>query len=992
MTQPDGLFPDSAFNFSSLAELAGRPQSEWEAQIRGQSSNGFEMVLGALFGPLPADLKEGIEFTRAVITAIIRQILNLPGQIWDSVEDALAALGAWVSDIPIIGDILSIINDTFSALFGGVDFTDLPSPGEVWQTVINTLMLPLNLLLGPSSPLNALNIFGRLQLPQFGGGVPLSALTPSVPNELEPFSATSVPTADGWSYDAVADAAKVVCDGSTKMLYLSGAAIKVEEGQPLNIAQKVRYTGVTSAAGQTIQYVLHTFTSDDGSGTATPVVVAGINNPSGTASTVTIGDTSWDPPVGVGSVYPVLVVDEDVTAGTVFWENTPSLKKGLDSVLAGGLPAALGSLGDWIEALVDQMLGALGLPALGTLFDKITDLSDEIGDWLTDTLGTQSDLADLIGDLLANPAAVLGSLPQSLISGLATSLANAGQDIRDAIVQAMGGTGTGHTATDVLNALLNIPQTAISNLEDDLADAGDAIADVFDDVRDGWNKFWDGIFKTTGSTGKTAADVQTAALEVINTATAAHVNVETANAAVATWQSQFTQQQLAQPLWLTGADGTCEVTVPLGWCQFYTSPVSAATAAFSCASGSHSHTAGAIAVTATDYYMTPVFAPAQIGGTNFPAGSFVGGVIRCRGGDLKDTISAVGTYGAGARFVIYEMDVSDGSVALLYESANLTASGTFGPIVHEMPSGSEFITTVGQVLIVGIWAPVGISALFSGCPMSQGFKSSSTAFPKSIGVKDTGWSTNAPTSMSDGDFTYMFLSNAGGNLDTMHQNTVPYFGIGSASPPAPLVRRRFVSQFATSGVSDWVNVTGTFGTINGELSSSALAAGVYKDALATDSPGVEIHLSPTRTVGKTRIAVKSNADMSQWIGIELDRTSTSAMTAKIVTGTGPNSGLTTRFTSGNVSTTVGPIEADPITGDQRNGGEYFRVAYTQANNTYELFTMNPLYRTWSSLGTWVDSGGFTTHGLAYRYGGAVTGVSGSPNKGQAVTKVEFYDL
>lgn len=364
----------------------------WGDRVAAMFSN-----LAALFGIEDTDLDGDIDIHdvwSTVVTTFIQPLLDLFGAIGDG------------------------LNAILGPIFGGLDFTDLPTPAEVWQTVINTLMLPLNLLLGPSSPLNALNIFGRLQLPQFGGGVPLSALTPSVPNELEPFSATSVPTADGWSYDAVADAAKVVCDGSTKMLYLSGAAIKVEEGQPLNIAQKVRYSGVTSAAGQTIQYVLHTFASDDGSGTATPVVVAGINNPSGTAGTVTIGDTSWDPPVGVGSVYPVLVVDEDVTVGTVFWENTPSLKKGLDSVLAGGLPAALGNLGDWIESLVDQMLGALGLPALGTLFDKITDLSDEIGDWLTDTLGTQSDLANLIGDLLANPAAVLGALPRTLITGL----------------------------------------------------------------------------------------------------------------------------------------------------------------------------------------------------------------------------------------------------------------------------------------------------------------------------------------------------------------------------------------------------------------------------------------------------------------------------------------------------------------------------------------------------------------------------------------------
>lgn len=446
MTQPSGEYPDGAFNLDSLAELAARPQSEWEAQMRGQTSNGFELVLSALFGPLPADLREGIEFTRALVTAIIRQILNLPGQIWDSVEDALAALAGWVADIPIIGDILTIINDTFSAIFGGIDFTGtLPTPAEVWQTVINTLMLPLNLLLGPGS---------RIELPQLPS-VFLGSLTTASPNFLEAFSAMSVPTSDGWSYDSVADAAKVVCDGSTKTLYLSGPVIPVEAGQPLNIAQKVRYSGVTSGAGQTIQFVLETFASDDGSGTATPVVVDGITNPSGTASTVTIGDPDWDPPPGVESVRPVLVVDELVTAGTVFWENRPSLKKGLDSALSGGLPKAIQDRIDDMQATWDKFKGAAG--------------------------GTVDDIED--------------------------ALNGAGQAIRDAIANALGHSGTGHTSANILTYLQNIPQTVVTGLTDSLGDLqttlnqiGDIFANtvvtpingVVQAIKDWWNQWFGG--------------------------------------------------------------------------------------------------------------------------------------------------------------------------------------------------------------------------------------------------------------------------------------------------------------------------------------------------------------------------------------------------------------------------------------------------------------------------------------------------------------------
>lgn len=335
-----------------------------------------------------------------------------------------------LADIPILGDIIEAItgvedgdlNDlgTFflniRTFLASINFMD-PSFNIATAAAqfVNLILLPLNLLLGPNSPLNALNIFGRLQLPQFGGGVPLSALTPTVPNELEPFSATSVPTSDGWSWDAAAGAAKVVADGSTKTLFLSGAAIKVDADQPLQYQIPVRYTGVTSGAGQTIQLALDTFTSDDGSGTATRVVVGSITSPSGTLSVPTVlGALNWDVPDGVGSVRPVLVVDELVTAGSVFWLNTPVLKKKLAGPLSDGLPKAIQDRIDDMQATWDKFKGGVG--------------------------GTVDDIED--------------------------ALDGAGQSIRDAIANALGHSGTGHTSANILTYLQNIPQTVVNGLDD----------------------------------------------------------------------------------------------------------------------------------------------------------------------------------------------------------------------------------------------------------------------------------------------------------------------------------------------------------------------------------------------------------------------------------------------------------------------------------------------------------------------------------------------
>ncbi|MFV8049956.1 hypothetical protein [Mycobacterium sp. 48b] len=359
------------------------------------------------------------DLTGIDLTGIRDFLENMFGSIdWSNLPDAGDVWQFVVSTFiqPII-DVVGAIGDGLNAILGpifaGLDFNDLPSPAEVWQTVINTIMLPLNLLLGPSSPLNALNIFGRLSLPQFGGGVPLMALTTAVPNELEPFSATSVPSSDGWSWNATESAAQVVADGSTKTLYLSSGVIKVEEGQPINTTIPVKYTGVSSGVGQSIRYVLETFTSDDGSGTATPVTVQAISNPSGSITTpVTLGDTSWDIPAGVQSVRPALV--QDLSAGTVFWKNTPQFKRILAGPLAGGLPAAIQDRIDDLQATWDKFKGGVG--------------------------GTVDDIDD--------------------------ALDNAGQAIRDAIANALGHAGTGHTAADILSYLQNIPKTVVDGLED----------------------------------------------------------------------------------------------------------------------------------------------------------------------------------------------------------------------------------------------------------------------------------------------------------------------------------------------------------------------------------------------------------------------------------------------------------------------------------------------------------------------------------------------
>lgn len=428
----------------------------------------------------PFTAQQLIEFGQELIEQFLRRVVLAVAGSFIPGEASFDQLRDWALNLPVIGDILTKINEVFSAIFGGIDFTgELPTPEEVWSTVVSTFINPLINVVEAvaeallTAPLNAANLFGRIALGQFGSGVPIMALTTAVPNELETFTAASVPTSDGWSFNSGQDAAQVVADGSTKGLWLKSGVIKVEEGQPVNTTVKVKYSGISSGAGQTIRYVLETYESEDGSGPMVPVVVGSITNPSGTVSSpVTLGDTSWDIPVGVQSVRPLLEVDEAVTAGTVFWLNTPELFKKLAGPLSEGLPAA-------IQARIDEFQG-------------------------------------LLSDLLTNPAAVISSIPQALVAGLTGAVSELNQ-IRDIL--------RGLVVTPINSAIQDIKDwwTALGGKVQNLTSGGtlpptsvDSAAggtSLGQDLLDTWNKIVGG-YRRTAATGQTSADVEEVMMSV----------------------------------------------------------------------------------------------------------------------------------------------------------------------------------------------------------------------------------------------------------------------------------------------------------------------------------------------------------------------------------------------------------------------------------------------------------------------------------------------
>ncbi|MEW2478734.1 hypothetical protein AB0876_04010 [Mycobacterium sp. NPDC049093] len=435
------------------------------AQFIGKFIEKFlgEVVLalaGLLIPGLPSfdQLKDWADNLPNQIAAFIESlnIFAIPAEVQSSINAAL-------------GDLQDALHGSYSG--SGPIFLAVQALAEAWLTA--------------TSPLNAANVFGRFGLGQFGGGVPLNALTPAVSNELEPFRATSELPAtgdgdrDGWSFNAAEDAAQVVCDGSPKALYLKSGVIKVESGQPLDTSVSVKYSGVTSGAGQTIRLVLDTFTTDDGSGSATPVTVGAISNPSGTITTpVSLGDSSWDIPTGVKSVRPVLECDELITAGTVFWKNTPELFKELAGPLADGLVPALDNAG---QAIRDAIANALGHS------------------------GT--------GHTSANILAYLQNIPQTVVSGLGdlNTLTNQIRDIFAGIVVTPINS-TVQAIKDWFNGVVGKTQNLTSggNLPPSNVGSPTGGTNIGQDILDTLNGIWAGLRGAGSASGKTAADVATA--------------------------------------------------------------------------------------------------------------------------------------------------------------------------------------------------------------------------------------------------------------------------------------------------------------------------------------------------------------------------------------------------------------------------------------------------------------------------------------------------
>ncbi|MGC4964232.1 hypothetical protein [Gordonia sp. DT101] len=402
---------------------------------------------------------------------------------WETLGEPIAAMQEWVQALVSVfqGDLGPLESLVGQAIQGFQ--ADLAGLGEAIE---GTYSGDDTVLIGIQAAVSGIrSIAGGLIDPSRIPQIFLSQLSnqPS-PNLLSGFgefdSAATIDGAGQWVWDDTTGhespgSARAVADGTLKVL--TSEAIAVSAGQTLDVSGRVRWIDATASSDQSpvAQLTIMPYT---GATTGTPTVISSINGPLYTDSG---GDFValagiYEVPDEVDGVRVRITCEAAMTPGATVWWDDISLRKTATSLpqqWVSGLSDTLGDLWDGITNLVDQVLSALGVTPEGGILDRILDLSDELGDLLGSAEDTAAEVSNLITGLLASPASLLGSLPQSKIIDLVPTLnAKAAQSAVDAvqnfieelvnaILQAIRGIPVvGGTLADVISDLGQLNSTA----------------------------------------------------------------------------------------------------------------------------------------------------------------------------------------------------------------------------------------------------------------------------------------------------------------------------------------------------------------------------------------------------------------------------------------------------------------------------------------------------------------------------------------------------
>lgn len=457
------------------------------------------------------------DVTDAILNAFESWIDSIP----DFITDLVSAFFGWITEVPelvvkVVGKILDWFTDDHNLIETVVStwlsfITEIPgligliistwiewiieAPGMVLDFITRAL-LPFGLL-GPDSPLNALNIFGFLQdlnLPF----ISLSSIGNTSPNVLVMpgfDDSNSISVATGWSRDATVGhtdpgSAKAVASG--KALELQSVAVPVGEAQNLTAKVWLKWAGLTYTGAQPVTLCLNRYNGTTYLGTT---VLAGATSPSSTQGSWTqlVGPT-YVVPAGVTHVKVAFKVTSTTTGGTI-WFDDAELRKTTD-----GLPQSwifnlipdLGELGDFIKQVVDIIFDALGATPIfgGFISALLMPFRNLISGWFDDTEDTAAVASDASMGLTFTRDA--------LVSGITASEQTAVDD--DTVVQAV----TSQTATIISQGAALDALTSQGNADNN---SGVGVLDNFEETFTGqlnplkWQKF---VLSGTSPTMETA--------------------------------------------------------------------------------------------------------------------------------------------------------------------------------------------------------------------------------------------------------------------------------------------------------------------------------------------------------------------------------------------------------------------------------------------------------------------------------------------------------
>ena len=391
--------------------------------------------------------------------------MDILQQIQSAIEDILIIFGLaggdtlsfdWGDLDVVLKNLKQIFRlDLFNVPFADLDFFAIGD--SIWNLLFGWISIDANfddLLLafqgkyeGGNPVLNAIEgIVGTFGAVFTGGGLfNLGQLTGGPVNLISFDGQFDIPETvkigEGWYHDAVfgrtnPGSARFNAAESIGGVLSPPTPARVEPGKKYTPSAWAKWDGVLTTG--TISVDVKWYRSDRteiATETAGTLQIAGAGDWKEISSELTA-------PSGAYWAATFINVGGDVPEGNVWWDDVALYSKAqsLPQLFIENLPQDLQNLFGWIENLVDQLLGVFGLGGTGSLLDKIFDLTDEFNGWFGDSQILQGGFDDLVGNLLNNPAAVIGSIPQNLVSGLQSALSGVNgyiQDLVNAILRAI---------------------------------------------------------------------------------------------------------------------------------------------------------------------------------------------------------------------------------------------------------------------------------------------------------------------------------------------------------------------------------------------------------------------------------------------------------------------------------------------------------------------------------------------------------------------------